>query len=79
MARFEKPHTANAQFYINLSDNRQLDPQGSRWGYAVFGYVIEGMDVVEAIAALPTGPAGDFESDVPVVRVIIEKATLVEG
>lgn len=76
MARFEEPHTANAQFYINLSDNRQLDPQGSRWGYAVFGYVIEGMDVADAIAALPTGPAGDFASDVPVVRVIIEKATL---
>lgn len=77
MARFEEPHTANAQFYINLADNRQLDPQGDRWGYAVFGYVVEGMDVADAIAELPTGPAGEFAQDVPVVRVIIEKATLV--
>ena len=77
MARFDAPHTANAQFFINLVDNRRLDPQPTRWGYAVFGSVIEGMDVVDAIAELPTGPAGDFASDVPVVRVIIEKATLV--
>jgi cyclophilin family peptidyl-prolyl cis-trans isomerase len=79
MARYEQPHTANAQFYINLGDNRNLDPQGNRWGYAVFGYVIEGMDIVDAIAELPTGPAGDFDKDVPVVRVAIEKATLVDN
>jgi len=79
MARFDAPHTANAQFFINLVDNRRLDPQATRWGYAVFGSVIEGMDVVDAIAELPTGPAGEFASDVPVVRVIIEKATLVDN
>ncbi len=78
MARLNEPHTANAQFFINLVDNRRLDPQSTRWGYAVFGSVIEGMDVVDAIATLPTGPAGDFESDVPVVQVIIEKASLLD-
>lgn len=78
MARLQEPHTANAQFFINLADNGNLDPQSSRWGYAVFGYVIEGMEVVEAIAELPTGPAGPFDQDVPVVRVIIEKAERVD-
>ncbi|MDX1482830.1 MAG: peptidylprolyl isomerase [Woeseiaceae bacterium] len=78
MARLEDPHTANAQFFINLADNRSLDPQSSRWGYAVFGYVIEGMDVVDAIAALPTGPGGPFQQDVPVVRVVIESANRVD-
>lgn len=77
MARLSEPHTANAQFYINLADNRSLDPQGSRWGYAVFGYVVEGMDVVQKIADLPTGPAGEFDSDVPLARPVIEKASQV--
>ncbi len=74
MARLPEPHTANAQFFINLVDNRSLDPQGNRWGYAVFGNVVEGLEVVDKIAALPTGPGGEFAQDVPVVRVIIEKA-----
>ena len=74
MARLPEPHTANAQFFINLVDNRSLDPQGNRWGYAVFGNVVEGIEVVDQIAALPTGPGGEFAQDVPVVRVIIEKA-----
>ncbi len=74
MARLQEPHTANAQFFINLADNRSLDPQGNRWGYAVFGYVVEGLEVVEQIATLPTGPGGEFAQDVPVVRVVIEKA-----
>jgi len=78
MARLEEPHTANAQFFINLADNRNLDPQSTRWGYAVFGYVIEGMDVVDAIAAFPTGPAGPLKQDVPVVRVVIESAKCVD-
>jgi len=78
MARLQAPHSANSQFYINLGDNQSLDPQGDRWGYAVFGNVSEGMDVMAKIAALPTGPGGDFPSDVPVVAVIIEKATILE-
>ena len=73
MARLGDPHTANAQFFINVDDNASLDPQATRWGYAVFGYVIEGMDVVDRIVATKTGPAGKFKSDVPVVPVIINK------
>ncbi|HET7308210.1 MAG TPA: peptidylprolyl isomerase [Gammaproteobacteria bacterium] len=78
MARENAPHTATAQFYINLADNLNLDPQPSRWGYAVFGHVIKGMDVVDKIAAIPTGAAGPFSSDVPTKPVIIEKATIVK-
>lgn len=77
MARLSEPHTAGAQFFINVADNTRLDPGPNSWGYAVFGYVIEGMDVVEKIAALRTGPAGRFKSDVPVVPVVIEKMTRV--
>jgi cyclophilin family peptidyl-prolyl cis-trans isomerase len=78
MARLAEPHTANAQFFINVADNGSLNPRPDRWGYTVFGYVIEGMDVVDKIAAVPTGPAGEFEKDVPVAPVVIEKAARVE-
>jgi cyclophilin family peptidyl-prolyl cis-trans isomerase len=78
MARLPDPHTANAQFYINVVDNASLNPRPDRWGYTVFGYVVEGMDVVDKIAAMPTGPAGEFASDVPVATVIIEKASRVD-
>ena len=74
MARLAEPHTANAQFFINIADNRSLDPRGDRWGYAVFGYVVEGMDVADKIAAMRTGPGGQFTQDVPVVPVIIDSA-----
>ena len=73
MARLGDPHTANAQFFINVDDNASLDLQATRGGYAVFGYVIEGMDGVDRIVATKTGPAGKFKSDVPVVPVIINK------
>ncbi len=72
MARTNDPHSANTQFFINLADNTQLDPQPERWGYAVFGAVIHGMDVVDDIATLPTGPGGPFPSEVPTLSVIIE-------
>lgn len=78
MARQTEPHTAMAQFFINVVDNRSLDPKRDRWGYAVFGYVIEGMEVVDKIAAVRTGPGGRFAKDVPVAPVIIRKMTLVE-
>ncbi|MEX1266355.1 MAG: peptidylprolyl isomerase, partial [Woeseia sp.] len=68
------PHTAMAQFFINLGDNKALNPGPERWGYAVFGYVVEGMDVVEKMTDIPTAPAGPFDKDVPVVPIIIEKA-----
>jgi cyclophilin family peptidyl-prolyl cis-trans isomerase len=77
MARLAEPHTANAQFFINVVDNGSLNPRPDRWGYTVFGYVVEGMDVVDRIASVPTGPAGELEKDVPVAPVVIEKASRV--
>lgn len=74
MARDEDPHSATAQFYINLADNRKLDPRPDRWGYAVFGKVIEGMAVVDKIAAVPTGKLGPFDKDAPLTPVLIVKA-----
>ena len=76
MARTNLPHTATSQFFINVSDNLKLDPKPSRWGYTVFGTVVDGMDVVDAIAAIPTGPGGPFPTDVPQSMVIINKATV---
>ena len=78
MARTSDPHSASSQFFINLKDNGFLDhtaktPQG--WGYAVFGKVVAGMDVVDAIAQVQTGRSGPH-SDVPLEAVVIEKATL---
>ena len=76
MARTNDPHSATAQFFINVADNGFLDhssptPQG--WGYAVFGEVVEGQDVVDAIKGVKTGSKG-FHQDVPVEDVVIEKA-----
>lgn len=76
MARTNDPHSATAQFFINVGDNDFLNhsaptPQG--WGYCVFGQVVEGMDVVDAIRKVKTGSKG-FHQDVPVDDVIIEKA-----
>jgi len=73
MARTSDPHSANTQFFINLVDNGpKLNPQPERWGYAVFGQVIYGMDVVDAIGTLPTGAGGPFPAEVPTMPVIIE-------
>ena len=58
MARTSEPHSADSQFYINLADNLELDPKPTRWGYAVFGQIVEGVDVVDDIGYRPTGPAG---------------------
>ena len=81
MARTPHPHSAAAQFFINLKDNDFLDyraptPQG--YGYAVFGRVVRGMPLVMKIAKVPTGDSGDHEN-VPRVPVIIESATLIKG
>jgi peptidyl-prolyl cis-trans isomerase B (cyclophilin B) len=78
MARSNEPHAANSQFFINLVDNPNLNPRPTRWGYAVFGEVKEGMEVVDAIASVPTGSAGEFERDVPLDPIIIERITLLE-
>jgi peptidyl-prolyl cis-trans isomerase B (cyclophilin B) len=80
MARTSAPHSATAQFFINVADNDFLNhtaPTGSGWGYAVFGKVIEGTEVVDQIAATPTGRSG-FHDDVPQKDVVIEKVTILE-
>jgi peptidyl-prolyl cis-trans isomerase B (cyclophilin B) len=74
MARTSDPHSASAQFFINLSDNSFLDyPGQDGWGYCVFGKVTEGMDVVDKIKNVKTGRAG-FHQDVPVEDVVITRA-----
>lgn len=73
MARTNDPHSATAQFFFNLADNARLDPSPARWGYAVFGRVVEGLDFVERIGRMPTGPGGPFDSEVPQSTVLIEK------
>ena len=81
MARTSAPHSASSQFFINHADNTNLDaarsPDG--WGYAVFGKVTEGMDVVDKIATTPTGSAPPFGRDVPVTAVVIKKVTVQEA
>lgn len=81
MARTSDPHSATAQFFINVVDNDFLNHSGKTprgWGYAVFGRVTAGMDVVDAIAAVQTGRANGM-SDVPLEPVIIRKAQLLSG
>ena len=76
MARTNAPHSASSQFFINVGDNKFLNHTGqnaSGWGYAVFGKVVSGTDVVDQIKAVKTGRKG-FHDDVPVEDVIIEKA-----
>jgi cyclophilin family peptidyl-prolyl cis-trans isomerase len=73
LARGETPHSGNAQFYVNLVDNPDLDPVPTRWGYTVFGRVVQGMDVIEHIGETPTGSMGPFKSDAPLKPVVIEK------
>ena len=79
MARTQAPHSATAQFFINVADNDFLNhtsptPQG--WGYAVFGKVVSGQDVVDRMKAVKTGRKG-FHDDVPLQDVVIEKAVVV--
>ena len=79
MARTGDPHSATAQFFINVVDNDFLDfkaPSGQGWGYCVFGEVTEGMETIDAIRAVRTGNKG-FHQDVPVDDVVIEKAEAV--
>ena len=80
MARTSNPHSATAQFFINHKDNPALDHRnkGIGWGYAVFGYVTDGMDVVDTIATAKTGPGGPFAKDAPQEQVVINKITLID-
>src|SRR5690606_6147711 len=80
MARTSDPHSATAQFFINVADNDFLNftsPTPNGWGYAVFGKVVEGTEVVDQIKVVKTGSKG-FHQDVPVEDVVIEKASVVE-
>ncbi len=80
MARTQDPHSASAQFFINIKDNDFLNhtsPTVQGWGYAVFGQVVEGMEVIDAIRSLKTGRHG-MHQDVPVEAVLIEHASLLE-
>jgi peptidyl-prolyl cis-trans isomerase B (cyclophilin B) len=80
MARTSDPHSATAQFFINVNDNDFLNhtaPNAQGWGYAVFGKVTDGMDVVDVIRKVKTGTTG-FHQDVPAEDVLIEKASILE-
>lgn len=77
MARTGEPHSADSQFYINLADNLALDPKPTRWGYAVFGEVIQGLEIVDEIGHRVTGSRSGMQ-DVPVEPVIIRKVTVLK-
>ncbi len=81
VARGADPNSGTSQFFFNLVDNRRLDFVGNQsgltWGYAVFGKVVKGMDVVDKIAALPTRAIGPFAGDVPNPLVVIESARII--
>jgi cyclophilin family peptidyl-prolyl cis-trans isomerase len=82
MARTGDPHSAAAQFFVNLVDNKRLDysadTNGLTWGYTVFGKVIKGQDVVDKIAAAPTGASGPLPSDVPTTPITIDKVEVAQ-
>ncbi len=79
-ARASDPNSETSQFFINLVDNPRLDfvnnQSGQTWGYAVFGKVVKGMNIVDKIGSLPTGPQGPFSADVPNPLPVIESITL---
>ena len=78
MARTGEPHSASSQFFINVADNAFLNHRGKSfegWGYAVFGQVVDGMDVVDAIVAVPRGNRG-MNGDVPLEPVVMKRVTL---
>ena len=77
LARTGDPHSGTSQFYVNVADNIALDPSPARWGYAVFGRVVEGMDVVDRIASVATGSSGPFQEDAPLQPVVISTARIV--
>ncbi len=82
MARTGDPHSATAQFFINVADNAFLNhsaPNPRGWGYAVFGKVVKGQDVATKIAKVKTGAGGPFSSDVPRSQVVLEKVTVSES
>jgi cyclophilin family peptidyl-prolyl cis-trans isomerase len=77
LARSTAPHSGSSEFYIDLVDNPDLDPVPTRWGYAVFGRVVQGMDVIDKIGETPTGSNGPFKQDAPLKPIIIQSMTIV--
>lgn len=78
MARTSDPHSASGQFFINLVDNPGLDGAPGRWGYAVFGRLVDGLDVLDKIGAVATGRGGPFPTDVPQAPVVIQQARVLD-
>jgi len=79
MARYDDPHSATRQFYFNMSNNTSLNPGSRNWGYTVFGSVVSGMEVLEAIAGVETGYSEALDAeDVPVVPVMLIRASVQE-
>lgn len=78
IARSTEPHSATSQFYINLADNVDLNPRPTRWGYTVFGKIVEGMEVADDIGHRPTAGGGPFDRNVPVEPIVIERIELIE-
>ena len=76
MARSESPHSATSQFYVNVKDNAGLNPLPSRWGYAVFGQIVEGMDVIDRMAYVPTGERAGY-TDTPLEPIVIRRAVVI--
>ena len=79
LARGPDPHSAASEFYVNLADNINLDPRPDRWGFAVVGTVVEGMDVIDRIAAVRTGARGPFAQETPLEPVVIRRAEVLGG
>ena len=77
-ARANEPHSGTSQFYVNLADNIDLNPRPTRWGYAVFGKVVEGMEVVDDIGHRPTAAGGPFDRSVPVEPITIESIQILQ-
>ena len=73
LARTQDPHGGNAQFYVNINDNAALDPNQTRWGYAVFGRVTSGMDVVDRIGNVATGAHGGIKEETPLKPIVIQR------
>jgi peptidyl-prolyl cis-trans isomerase A (cyclophilin A) len=82
LARADEPDSATAEFFVNLADNTRLDHKaedpGNATGYAVFGQVISGLDVVDAIGAVPTGDNGPMPGQAPVTPIVVKKVTLLK-
>lgn len=77
MARTNDPHSATSQFFMNLADNDFLDQNGEKWGYAVFGKIVDGLEVIDNIAKVKTGSHG-FHQDVPATPIVIECTQLLQ-